>query len=200
MRRSTHRLVILTDVYLTKLWTVYEVACFLCLQPTSVNSCTINFRPAFASVTVILSANLLLGRAGILSGSILSCLYVPMFCSVLLPWGNVRGWCCCDEPRLFLDKVCIHQVDQQLQQIGTRKLGRIHAQFEAQARHLHRCLPDEVVDIIRSGLLPLSAANFKSNSCTSFPASNLSRSPCLPTTAQTALTREVAVSQRWSPP
>ena len=182
------------DAFIYHSWVV---ACWKKLLCPSIH---FNSRPAFASVTVILSANLLLGRAGILYGSILSCLYVPMFCSVLLLWGDVRGWCCCDEPRLFLDKVCIHQVDQQLQQIGTRKLGRIHAQFEAQARHLHRCLPDEVVDIIRSGLLPLSAANFKSNSCTSCPPSNLSRSPCLPTTAQTALTREVAVSQRWSPP
>merc|ERR1719203_1736207 len=32
LRRSSHMVALYTDVYLTKLWTVYEVACFLALH------------------------------------------------------------------------------------------------------------------------------------------------------------------------
>merc|ERR1719350_1662992 len=35
LRSSSKMLVVYSDIYLTKLWTVYEVACFLSLHPTS---------------------------------------------------------------------------------------------------------------------------------------------------------------------
>lgn len=103
LRMSSRMVIVYTDIYLTKLWTVYEVACFLSLHPTSHLVVLPTFQPVIvfggiASLFVIRMVGLMLltqGLALLISTFFLRGLVIVALTVILRRWAR--------------DKAAIHQ-------------------------------------------------------------------------------------------